>query len=210
LVGGQSAFSLVDLGDVKAKDGATINTDSINAGGTNFLRPEDGAWSLDGKTFYFVTTGSPTTASRLWALEFTDVANPELGGKIKLLLDGSEGQVMFDNITVTHTGRILLQEDPGNIARAAKIWSYDLASDQLTEIAQHNPVLFTGAGAITQDEESSGIIDVTQFFAGQPGYDTQRYGYYLVADQIHSALGAPTSAVEQGQLAMLATSVAFG
>jgi len=206
---GTSRFSLFDLGDVKAKSGSTINTESVTAGVTNFLRPEDGAWSLDGKTYYFVTTASSITASRLWALEFDDISHPENGGKIKMLLDGSEGQVMMDNITVTHTGRILIQEDPGANDRVAKIWSYDPATDKLTEIAQHNPELFSGANKITNDEESSGIIDITKFLEGQSAFDTKNFGYYLVADQVHKALSDPASAVENGQLDIMAVSQAF-
>jgi len=208
LVNGSSSFSLVSLGDVTGKTGAEIETASNAAGVTQFLRPEDGAWSLDGKTFYFVTTASATTASRLWALEFTNAANPEAGGTIRMLLDGSEGQMMFDNMTVTDTGRILLQEDPGNNARLAKIWSYDVASDSLVAIGQHNPALFS-TGGLTIDEESSGIVDVTSLFTNLPGYDTSEFGYFLIADQAHTPLASPAGAVEYGQLSLMATSYAF-
>ncbi|MFN9961314.1 MAG: hypothetical protein ACK55I_50215, partial [bacterium] len=96
LINGVGTFELVNLGDVKAKTGAQLNSESITAGVTNWLRPEDGAWSLDGKTFYFVTTANSTSASRLWAMEFTNPASPELGGTVKMLLNGSEGQNMLD------------------------------------------------------------------------------------------------------------------
>jgi len=182
---GVGTFELVNLGDVKGKTGATLNTESIAAGVTNWLRPEDGAWSKDGKTFYFVTTATSTSASRLWALEFTNPANPEAGGTVKMLLNGSEGQVMLDNMTVADDGSILLQEDPGNNARLAKIWRYNPSTDTLVELAQHNPALFTGAGAITQDEESSGIVDISSFLTGVSGYDTTKFSYFLIADQIH-------------------------
>ena len=205
LSAGTGVFSLVDLGDVSAKTGAAINTDSIAAGVTNFLRPEDGAWSLDGKSFFFATTASTTTASRLWALDFSDPANPEAGGTIRLLLDGSEGQVMFDNLTVAKDGSILLQEDPGGNDRLAKIWRYDLTSDKLVELAQHDPNLFTGANKITNDEESSGIVDITPFLATTPGYDTNRFSYFVVADQIHKAVTDPAEQVEMGQLSIMAT-----
>ena len=162
LVNGSSSFSLVDLGDVKGKTGAQINDDSKTRLVTNFLRPEDGAWSLDGKTFYFVTTASMTTASRLWSLDFTDTAAPESGGTIRLLLDGSEGQAMLDNMTVAADGTLVLQEDPGANDRSAKIWRYNPASDTLVEIAQHDPAVFTGASALTIDEESSGVVDITK------------------------------------------------
>ena len=205
---GVGTFELVNLGDVKAKTGATLNSESITAGVTNWLRPEDGAWSKDGKIFYFVTTATSTSASRLWGLEFTNPANPEAGGTVKMLLNGSEGQVMLDNMTVADDGSILLQEDPGNIARSAKIWRYNPSTDTLVELAQHNPALFTGAGAITQDEESSGIVDISSFLAGVSGYDTTKYSYFLIADQIHKAVTTPTSQVEIGELSVMATAKA--
>ncbi|MCP9903796.1 esterase-like activity of phytase family protein [Cyanobium sp. BA5m-10] len=205
---GVGTFELVNLGDVKAKTGAELNTESIAAGVTNWLRPEDGAWSKDGKSFYFVTTATSTSASRLWALEFTNPANPELGGTVKMLLNGSEGQVMLDNMTVADDGSILLQEDPGNNARLAKIWRYNPSTDTLVELAQHNPALFTGAGAITQDEESSGIVDISSFLTGVSGYDTTKYSYFLIADQIHKAVTTPTSQVEIGELSVMATAKA--
>ena len=212
---GVGTFELVNLGDVKAKTGATLNTESIAAGVTNWLRPEDGAWSKDGKTFYFVTTATATSASRLWALEFTNPANPELGGTVKMLLNGSEGQVMLDNMTVADDGSILLQEDPGGNARLAKIWRYNPSTDTLVELAQHNPALFGGTAAtnpnfITNDEESSGVVDISSFLTGVSGYDTTKYSYFLIADQIHSAVTTPTSVVERGELSVMVTAKAGG
>jgi len=205
---GIGTFELVNLGDVKAKTGATLNSESIAAGVTNWLRPEDGAWSKDGKTFYFVTTASSTSASRLWALEFTNPANPEAGGTVKMLLNGSEGQVMLDNMTVADDGSILLQEDPGNNARLAKIWRYNPSTDTLVELAQHNPALFSGTTPVTQDEESSGIVDISSFLTGVSGYDTTKYSYFLIADQIHKAVASPTSQVEMGELSVMVTAKA--
>jgi 2',3'-cyclic-nucleotide 2'-phosphodiesterase (5'-nucleotidase family) len=210
LSNGIGSFELVNLGDVKAKTGAQLNSESITAGVTNWLRPEDGAWSKDGKTFYFVTTATSTSASRLWALEFTDSANPEAGGTVKMLLNGSEGQVMLDNMTVADDGSILLQEDPGGNERLAKIWRYTPSTDTLVELAQHNPALFSGTAAtnpnfITNDEESSGIVDISSFLTGVSGYDTAKYSYFLIADQIHKGVSSPTSQVEMGELSVMVT-----
>jgi 2',3'-cyclic-nucleotide 2'-phosphodiesterase (5'-nucleotidase family)/sugar lactone lactonase YvrE len=210
---GVGSFELVNLGDVKAKTGATLNSESIAAGVTNWLRPEDGAWSKDGKSFYFVTTATSTSASRLWALEFTNPASPELGGTVKMLLNGSEGQVMLDNMTVADDGSILLQEDPGGNERLAKIWRYNPTTDTLVELAQHNPVLFGGTSAtnpnfITNDEESSGIVDISSYLTGVSGYDTSKYSYFLIADQIHKAVSTPTSQVELGELSVMVTAKA--
>ena len=207
---GVGTFELVNLDDVKAKTGATLNSESITAGVTNWLRPEDGAWSKDGKIFYFVTSATTTSASRLWALEFTNPANPEAGGTVKMLLNGSEGQLMLDNMTVADDGSILLQEDPGGNARLAKIWRYNPSTDTLVELAQHNPVLFGGTAAtnpnfITNDEESSGIVDISSYLTGVSGYDTTKFSYFLIADQIHKAVANPTSQVEMGELSVMAT-----
>jgi hypothetical protein len=96
-----SHFSLVDLGDVSGMTGAQIDAASEAAGVATFLRPEDGAWdTINPNRFYFVTTNAFNAPSQLWAVDFIDAANPAAGGTIKLLLNGSEGQQMFDNITV--------------------------------------------------------------------------------------------------------------
>ena len=127
--------------------------------------------TIDHNKFYFVTTASITGHSKLWELDFTDAKNPTLGGTVKMLLDGTEGQLMFDNITVSPDGKITLCEDPGNNDRVAKVWQYDPANASLTEIAHHDPARFdpnlngpgvAGPNFITKDEESSGVIDVTQ------------------------------------------------
>ena len=87
--------------------------------------------------------------------------NLTAGGTIDMLLDGTEGAANVRQHRGGPEGPRLLQEDPGNQAHIAKVWRYDRCHRQLTVIAQHNPALFTmGApGFLTQDEESSGIID---------------------------------------------------
>jgi YVTN family beta-propeller protein len=211
LVGGEAKFTLVSLGDVSGDSGADINDASVLAGATNFLRPEDGAWSADGSTFYFVTTASTSSASRLWALEFDDAGNPVAGGTARLLLDGSEGQMMFDNMTVSDSGKIIIQEDPGSASRLARIWSYDPETDELTAIAEHNPRLFSpeSPDLITTNEESSGVIDVSMLFADQPGYSADM-NYFLIADQVHADLDTPASAVEYGQITLMSVVSEFG
>ena len=80
-----------------------------------------------------------------------------------MLLEGTEGQHMFDNMTVTRRGRVILQEDPGNQPDLAKVWEYDVARDALVLIAQHDPDRFSPGGPsfLTTDEESSGVIEAT-------------------------------------------------
>ena len=117
-----------------------------------------------------------------------------------MLLDGTEGQVMMDNMTVAANGHIIIQEDPGNNSRLARVWDYNPATDKLTQLAQHDPALFSATGA--QDEELSGIIDVSSIL----GDETR--DAYLFDVQAHSApfkpageLGGET--VEGGQLAVM-------
>ena len=104
---------------------------------------------------------------------------------------------MFDNITIDKLGRVLLQEDTGNNPWVAKIWVYGIANGSLTEVAHHDPELFQpGVNAtrfITQDEESSGIIDA-QLVLGP--------GWFLFDVQVHRTDPDP-ELVQGGQLLAL-------
>jgi hypothetical protein len=169
------------------------------AGITSFLRPEDGAWDTqDPDRFYFVTTNGFNNPSRLWALDFNDSSDPAAGGTITMLLDGTEGQQMLDNMTVTKGGKVLLQEDVGNQAHIGKIWEYDPGTDSLTLLAQHDPdrFLLGGSNFLTQDEESSGIIDVTDIL-GSAGQNA-----FLLDVQAHFNAGDP-ELVQGGQLLVM-------
>ncbi|MFZ5894891.1 MAG: hypothetical protein ACOY0T_27770 [Myxococcota bacterium] len=190
-----TAFTLASLGNVETSTGAALDTASTAAGVTRFNRPEDGAWDpAHPNDFYFVTTASFTTASRLWRLHFNDLSNLAAGGTIDMLLDGSEGQKMFDNLTLDKKGHVYLQEDPGNNAHIAKVWRYTIATDTLTLIAQHNPTLFTSGSPqfLTQDEESSGIVDASEILGP---------GWFLLDVQGHYA--TDSELVEGGQLLAL-------
>jgi Ca2+-binding RTX toxin-like protein len=195
-----SSFSLVDLGDVSGMTGAQIDAASELAGVATFLRPEDGAWdTINPNRFYFVTTNAFNSPSQLWAVDFNDAANPAAGGTIKLLLNGSEGQQMFDNITVDAQGKVTLLEDVGNNAHLGKIWQYDPAADSLAQIAVHDSSRFlTGsANFLTQDEEASGVIDISSIL-GNAGERV-----YLVDTQAHFTAGVPADQVEGGQLQII-------
>ena len=126
-----TAFTLHSFGNVAAKTGATIQTESVAAGVTEFLRPEDGAWDpVNPADFYFVTTDRFDTAknggsgaatasvgrSRLFRLRFSDITNPAAGGTVTMLIDGTDdpGPQMMDNLCVDRFGRVIIQEDPGN------------------------------------------------------------------------------------------------
>lgn len=197
-----TTFTLIDLDNVSAITGASLNTLSNNLGVTTFLRPEDGAWSPSNPNdFYFLTTNSFTSPSRLWKLSFTNGANPELGGTITAVLDGTEGQKMMDNMCINSTGQIIIQEDPGNQSYIAKIWSYDILTDALTQVADHDPARFVTGGAsfLTQDEESSGIIDVSSILGA---------GTYIFVDQAHYPLSGEL--VEGGQMLVMRTGGTVG
>lgn len=187
-----TTFALVDLGNVENMTGAALDSASTAAGVTRFLRPEDGAWDpVHPSDFYFVTTNAFSSPSRLWRLRFSDIADPAAGGKLDMLLDGSEGQHMLDNVTIDRAGHVYLQEDVGNNAHLGKVWRYDVVNDTLTMVAQHDPLRFV-AGAplfLTQDEESSGIIDATSILGP---------GWFLLVVQAHYGTDAET--VEGGQL----------
>ncbi len=73
---------------------------------------------------------------------------------------------------------------------------YDPITDTLTPVATHDPARFTPPPAgttnqsfITQDEESSGVIDATKVLGE---------GWWLLSDQIH-ARSADPEVVEGGQ-----------
>lgn len=183
-------------------------------GGTNFLRPEDGAWDPKQKgVFYFATTDRLTTVadadgagrSRIYKLTFDDISKPEKGGKIEALLTGTEGYEMLDNLTVGSDGRLYLQEDVGGNPRLGKVWALDPTTRKLEMIAEHDAARFTkgAAGFLTEDEESSGIIEITDLLvrANKRFADGRRY--MLASVQAHRAM--PGELVEDGQLVLLAS-----
>jgi hypothetical protein len=189
-------FSLVEIAAPQTKTGAQIETEARAQGATDFNRPEDGSWNPDdARDFYWVTTASFAGQSRLWRLHFSpsNLTDPTAGGTIDMLLDGTEGQKMMDNVTVDQ-GHVLLQEDVGNNPHVGKIWDYTIATDTLTQLAQHDPARFLTPGPDfkTFDEESSGIIPAD--FLGE--------GSYLLDVQNHLPSADPTL-VEGGQLLVM-------
>ena len=120
-----------------------------------------------------------------------------------MLLDGTEtGGTderlhMLDNVTIKGRGQLILQEDPGNQPYLARVWLYDIASDELVEIATHDPARFAPPtpAPFNQDEESSGVIDVS---------DILGEGWYLFDVQAHYTTADP-ELVEGGQLLAMHT-----
>ena len=90
-----------------------------------------------------------------------------------------------------------MQEDTGGATHNAKIWQYDIATDTLTMLAQHDPARFGDIGVsatapFTTDEESSGIIDAQ---------DVLGPGWFLLTVMAHYP--ASGELVEGGQLLAL-------
>lgn len=204
--GASVPFNLVSLGDVSA---ATTTGTMVNGAAlTWFARPEDGCWDARPaykNDYYFVCTASTTTRSRLYRLRFNDIANPAAGGQITCLIDGTEGHLMFDNLTVGVNGKIYLQEDIGGNNNYGKIWEYDTATGNLVAALQFKSSLFAPGGTtFNNDEEASGIFDASDIFGP---------GRYLFVAQAHTTTtgypipaqnnGDNTAAVEHGQILLL-------
>jgi hypothetical protein len=185
-------FSTYSFGDASAKSGATLESESNTNLVTHFQRPEDGAWDPENpNVYYFVSTDQYPGVSRLWRLTFDNAAHPELGGTIDMLLNGTEGQQMLDNITPNGHGQIVALEDIGNQPALGKVWVYDIGSDTITQVAEHDPALFSPGSPLllTSDEESSGVINASSILGE---------GWYLLDVQAH--YGIPGELVECGQL----------
>ena len=141
---------------------------------TTFSRPEDGAWSADGKAFYFVTTDrldntdlakiDPLTlaivpqtqigGTRLWRLNFNATFD---GGTIDLLIDtatmaggiGNTKPNMWDNLSVNKDGTLTLLEDVGNAEHNGKIWQYKPSKNKLEMLGKFDAALFGDIDPLT-------------------------------------------------------------
>jgi hypothetical protein len=194
-----------------AVNGATQQANAVTDKITEFARPEDGHWA-DARTFYFVTTGATLAGTgnsgRLYKVTFAENAGvvDYDSGTVTMALDssslvGTDGLAArsFDNIVVADNGQVIIQEDPGNQAYIAKTWVYDPTTGTSTQIFESDRSRFLVGGANylgTQDEESSGIIEVTDVLGKNDG---QRY--FLGVMQAH--YGIAGELVEGGQLYIL-------
>ncbi|MGD9691987.1 MAG: hypothetical protein AB7G17_04040 [Phycisphaerales bacterium] len=200
-------FFLTNLGNLSNTTGSQLQSMGDQMGQMNWLRPEDGCWDTQSPNdFYFVTTDSFNGNSRLWQMRFDDIENPEAGGVVTMLLDGSNlagttsafssatgltDARMFDNMCINRHGQIFLQEDVGNNPRLGRLWMYDLATDTMTEIGvpDSNRFLVGASTFMTQDEETSGIIDA---------HDILGDGWFLQNMQAHYNISGEL--VQGGQL----------
>lgn len=166
--------------------------------------------------------GAQVGQTRLWRLTFSDITRPELGGTIDLLIDGRtvEGEKvnMFDNITVNKTtGRLILQEDVGAAAHNGKVWEFDPATftgttntGSLAMVAKHDPARFgdrvrgvttPATLPFTNDEETSGVIDITSIMRGSRLHrGNPNEAWYISSDQAHYTTGVTEAQVEGGQI----------
>lgn len=175
--------------------------------GTSLARVEDGAFDPnDARNYYFVTTESngdkgataldpnnklvtKRDGGALWKLRLTDAKNPALGGKITMLLDGSEAPYMNkpDNIEVDGFGNILIQEDPGNNPQIERMFAYRIADGKIAVVSQFDTKMFSKAAAdpsfITEDEEQSGVVNVTSLLRTSK---SDKNSYYVLNAQVHA------------------------
>lgn len=203
-------FSLVEVREAGRLNGESLRARAFSSGATVFSRPEDGAWDIrNPNVFYFATTDKAGGDSRLYRLIFDDVQAADRGGRIEtVLLARDIGAEMFDNLTVDGDGRVLIEEDPGDHARLAVIWLYDPRSGKTLKLAEADPARFRQGDAdfMTQDEEHSGIIEVTDLLSSASWFDNRRR-YYLGTTQVHLPHSDP-DLVEHGQLWLISGPVA--
>lgn len=137
--------------------------------------------------------------TRLWRLTFDTIKNVEAGGKIDLLLDaanivssvGVDKPNMLDNISVNTDNTITLLEDTGGAEHNGKLWQFNPQDKSLKLLAKFDPALFGDIvagkfieGTHTQDEESSGVIDITQILNRQ---DHKKYQLLVAQDHALAA-----------------------
>lgn len=194
-------------------NGAAQQANSRADGITEFARPEDGAWA-DAKTFFFVTAGADpdgdgaigTQPSRLYKLTFNEdngVADYNHGSismvKDSSTLVGTDGATAqkFDNVAMGEDGKLYIQEDPGNSPYIAKTWMFDPVANSWTQILESDRTRFAAPTApFSQDEESSGIIEITSVLGR---HDGKRY--FLANMQAHYNI--PGELVQGGQLYLI-------
>jgi hypothetical protein len=214
-------FGLFPFTRAQAADsGSALQSLSQANGITEFARPEDGHWDTKNpRVFYWVTTGATVSGKRqsakLYRLTFDSIANPT-GGSIELVVDadaltGTDGQSArsFDNMVVDTDGNIIIQEDPGNASYIAKTWKIDPTKSPgqpgfAVQIFESDRVRFSfdAPNGVTDDEENSGVIEVTEIVKSANWYEAGRR-YYLGNMQAHYPIAGEL--VEGGQVYLMAS-----
>lgn len=195
-------FRLVELPDAASLDYKALKQLAIRLGITRFERPEDGAWDpLRPGVFWFAVTDRLGGQSQLNKLTFDDPDNLLSGGRFDVALHAREiGGEMFDNLTVDASGRVLVQEDSGDNPHLASIWLFDPETRAVRKIFQSDPARFGSLWPtrITDDEEHSGIIEITDLLTTASWFDASKR-YYLGTTQAHHDHPDP-ELVSYGQL----------
>ncbi|MEI6254468.1 MAG: hypothetical protein WCP30_16855, partial [Mycobacteriaceae bacterium] len=225
--------------DIALGDQAALETfvQSVNA--FDFVRVEDGATSKsESGVFYFTATGngrpdgvdpSPNPWGRVYEMRFDNPVDPLAGAGLTTLIQAQnqyDPVINPDNLDTDIQGRLTIQENvnrewrgEGNFTTGeCRVWSYDTKTGGLTQLAQLSqlpaePVWGTKRNpAIGGTWESSGVIDVSQFFgAGSWLFDVQANTldnndvYKLITGTDGPPPGSSFEVFDGGQLILLRT-----
>jgi hypothetical protein len=204
---GKGKETAVTFASVDASVNGVAQNKAAALVGTSLARVEDGAFDPnDARNYYFVTTESngdkgataldpnnklvtKRDGGALWKLRLTDAKNPALGGTITMLLNGSEAPYMNkpDNIEVDGYGNILIEEDPGNNPQLERMFAYRIADGKVVVLTQFKDKMFSKASGdasfITEDEEQSGVLNVTSLLRKSK---SDKNSYYILNAQVHA------------------------
>ena len=112
--------------------------------------------------------------------------------------------VFMNHELAAEMGKLLIEEDPGDNPHAAAIWQFDPASGKADKILAVVPELFVDKNSpdfMTQDEENSGITEITDLVGNAIWAKPGRH-YFIGVLQVH-AKNADLELVEDGQLYLI-------
>jgi hypothetical protein len=107
-------------------------------------------------------------------------------------------------VTVDGSGKVVIDEDAGDSDYVSKVWLFDPATNQATQILESDRSRFATGGAnfLTVVEENSGVNEITDAVRNATWFDSGRR-YYIGDNQAHYPLDAEL--FEDGQLYLFAT-----
>jgi len=134
--GSSLAFDLVPLGDGGDAEGFSytdLRANATAASATFFSRPEDGGWRTahTPPPFFFITT----QPARLWRLDFSDLADPLLGGVATVLTDQEVFGARYDNLAFSADGSQLFMTEDGKAPNL--LWRYDIDANTSSALGYH-------------------------------------------------------------------------
>ena len=138
------------------------------------------------------------TAAASGGVRFEDVDQPEMGGTIELLLDGSEAPYLNkpDNMGIDSKGNLLIQEDPGDNAHLARIVAYDVDDRRPRCRRRVRP------GPVPRRRRPASSPRTRSRAASSTPSEVLGKGWFLFDAQVHKAFPDPAK-VEYGQLLAL-------